>query len=80
MLWTLFKFLIAVWTLRTLFLFGGSAVPVVLVVWLTALVLRLIIRRMGRLRDFDNTGKFSFIRKLGHSPAPSESHSIFVHQ
>lgn len=83
MLWTLFKFLIAVWTLRTVFVFGGSAIPIVLVVLLTVLVLRLAIRRTSlssdRLRDLKKTGKFNFIRELSNSPAPSESNSMCVH-
>jgi len=45
MLWTVFKLLIVVWMLQMVLQFGASAIPVVLVVSLTALLLRLVIRR-----------------------------------
>ena len=81
MLWTLFKFLFVVWVLRTLFLFGVNAIPLVLTVSLATLVLRLIFRHVfldpGRLPG--KTGTFRLIRKLSNSPAPSESNSMHVH-
>ena len=79
MLWTSFKLLIALWTLRTVFVFGGSAIPIVLVVSLAALALRLVFGRTGRLRDPKKTGKFNFMRALNNSPAPSGSNSIRIH-
>jgi len=82
MLWIFFTLVMAVWTLRTIFLFGGSALPIVLVVWLAALALWLVTRRSAlhsrRLHDFNKTGKLTSIRKLSNSPAPSVSNSICV--
>jgi hypothetical protein len=80
MLWTLFKFLFVIWAMRTIFLFGGSAIPLVLAVSLATLVLRLIFREtsLGSGRLPRKTGAFRFIRKLSDSPAPSESNSIHV--
>jgi hypothetical protein len=45
MLWTVFKALMVVWMLKMVLDFGASAIPIVLAVSLTALLLRLIIRR-----------------------------------
>ena len=45
MLWTVFKLLIVVWMLQMVLHFGAPAIPVVLVVSLTALLLRLVMRR-----------------------------------
>jgi hypothetical protein len=63
MLWTIFKVLMVVWMLKLVLDVGASAIPIVLVVSLTALLLRLIIRRTsfsaGRLRDSRKTGKFN---------------------
>jgi len=63
MLWTIFKLLVAVWMLRTVFLFGGSTIPIMIVVSLTAVVLRLISRRgffgATSLRQFTKTGRFN---------------------
>jgi hypothetical protein len=54
MLWTVFKLLFVVWMLQMVLHFGESAIQVVLVVSVTALLLRLIVRRAffssGRLR------------------------------
>jgi hypothetical protein len=62
MLWTLFKILMVVWMLQLLLRFGGSAMPVVLVISVVALLL-LIIRRIslksGSLRDSTKTGRFN---------------------
>jgi hypothetical protein len=63
MLWTIFKLFVAVWLLRTIFLFGGSAIPMVIVVLLTTVALRLASRRgsisSARLHRFTNTGRFN---------------------
>ena len=45
MLWTVFKFLVVVWMLRMVFQFGASAIPLVLVVSLAALLLWMIMFR-----------------------------------
>jgi hypothetical protein len=45
MLRTLFKILMVVWMLQMILQFGGSAIPIVLVLSLAALLLRLIVRR-----------------------------------
>jgi hypothetical protein len=42
MLWTVFKVLMVVWMLKMVLDFGASAIPIVLAVSLTALLLRLI--------------------------------------
>ncbi len=80
MLWTFFKFFIAVWILRTVFLFGESAVPIVLAVLLMTLAVRLVIHhtslRSGRTRD---PKKFTFIGKRSNSPVPLESNAIGIH-
>jgi len=63
MLWTVFKVLMVVWMLQTVLRFGGSALGIVLVVSLAALLLRMGIPRefsssvhggSGRLRDTIN--------------------------
>ncbi len=63
MLWTVFKLLIVVWMLQMVLQFGASAIPVVLVVSLTALLLRLVIRRTflspGEQHDSMKTGRFN---------------------
>lgn len=41
MLWTVFKVLMVVWMLKMVLDFGASAIPIVLAVPLTALLLRL---------------------------------------
>jgi hypothetical protein len=42
MLWTVFMFLMVVWMLKMVLDFGAGAIPIVLAVSLTALLLRLI--------------------------------------
>ncbi|HJX85698.1 MAG TPA: hypothetical protein VJ723_15265 [Candidatus Angelobacter sp.] len=63
MLWTIFKLVIAVWMLRTVFLFGGSTIPIVIVVSLATVALRLVIRRgslnAAGLRHSTKTGRFN---------------------
>jgi hypothetical protein len=63
MLWTVFKFLMVVWMLNMVLQFGASAIPIVLVISLTALLLRVMIRHIsfgsGRLRDATKTGRFN---------------------
>jgi len=63
MLWTVFKLLILVWMLQMVLHFGVRAIPVVLVVSLTALLLRLVIRRTlfspGGRHDSMKTGRFN---------------------
>lgn len=63
MLWTVFEILMVVWMLQMVLDFGASAIPIVLVVSLTALLLRLIIRRTsfssGSLRGSKKTGRFN---------------------
>ncbi|HET9791123.1 MAG TPA: DUF5670 family protein [Candidatus Angelobacter sp.] len=45
MLWTVFTFLMVVWTLGLLFHFGGMVIPLVLVLALLVLLLKLVVRR-----------------------------------
>jgi hypothetical protein len=63
MLGTVCKAVIVVWMLQMVLHFGGSTLPVVLVISLTALALRLIICppsfTSDRLRDSAKTGRFN---------------------
>ena len=63
MLWTIFKLVIAVWTLRTVFLFGGSTIPIVTAVLLAIVGLRLVSRHgsfsSGKLYHSAKTGRFN---------------------
>ena len=65
MLWTVFKSLMVVWMLQLVLRFGGSAIQVVLVASLAALLLRLGIPRIsfheGRLRVSSKTGRLNSI-------------------
>ncbi len=82
MLWTVFKFLIVVWMLQMVLQFGGSAVHVLFAVSLTALLLRLIIRRTsfssGSLSDSIKAGRFNAPiaqQFAGHSKINSSFHN-----
>jgi hypothetical protein len=76
MLWTVFKIFTVVWMLQLVFRFGGSAIQLVLVVSLAALLLRLGIPHTsfnaGGLHDSTKTGRPNST-KLSNSPATLKS-------
>jgi hypothetical protein len=80
MLWTVFKVLMVVLLLTMLLDFGVGALPIVLVVSLTALLLRLTIRRTsfrsGKPNDPKKAGKFkpTIVEQFG---GPSTVNSRF---
>jgi hypothetical protein len=45
MLWTVFMLLVAAWMLGLIFHFGGSVIPLLLVLSLMVLLVKLVIRR-----------------------------------
>ena len=80
MLWTVFKIFMLVWMLQMVLHFGGSALPVVLVISLAALLLRVILRRPSlisrRRYDLTKTGKF-IATLVDHFAGDSKINSSF---